>query len=268
VNRWMKWSSPALPVAVVLALVVAACGQATNSEGNGQGSTIRNVARAPATLAQADFCVDAESSSCEPTGAHGPLAVSFVTGHSGFECKECHYVGGRLAFKPASKGGLAFRPAPNPPPTFDAGAKTCSNIACHGVPAGQYSYYFPGNEDNDGDGYPDPELKTVNYGGTVAATTPSWYATGASCTACHGNPPANGSDGSNTWHSGNHANSQNVGPTGPNECELCHNLPTNVNSPIVRSVNGAGTVVLQPTFHATGAVNVNARFRSQCFGCH
>ena len=260
------------------ALLAAGCGQlppgeagvkATPAAEPQQGAGVQRAPRAPASLlSQADFCDDALSSTCTPTGAHGALAVNFATGHAGYDCKECHYIGGRLAFKPASAGGLAFIPAPSPRPYFDATAKTCSNIACHGVPAGTYSYYFPGNEDADGDGYPDPELKTVNYGGTMGGTTPSWYTTGAGCTACHGNPPANGSDGSNAWHSGNHANNQNVGPTPANACELCHNLPSNVNSPIVQSVNGAGTVILQPGFHATGSVNVNARFRSQCFGCH
>jgi len=188
---------------------------------------------------------------CSPTGAH--------VKHQGYDCKVCHSVGGSLCFD-ASDARVATS-------TFDFQAKTCTSVQCHTVAPGTYSYYFPGNE-MDEEGYPIPELKTVNYGGALAGPTPSWYATNVGCSACHPNPPANGSDGSNAWHSGNHANNQNVGPTPPNACELCHNSPTNVNSPIAQSVNGAGTAILLPTYHGNGAANVNARFRTQCFGCH
>jgi len=209
-------------------------------------------------LVQDDVCVDGDPA-CTPTGAHGK--------HGGFDCKVCHNVGGRLAFARTGANALAYGVG-FPAPAFDAATKTCSNVACHGVRAGTFSYYFPGNE-MDADGYPIAELKTVNYGGTLAASTPSWYATGASCAACHGNPPLNGSDGSNVWHR-NHANGQNIGPTPANACELCHNIPTNVNSPIAISVNGVATSIQAANagFHANGTVNVNARFRSQCFGCH
>jgi len=253
---------------VIAAVFVAACGElpvgesgvrvapATSSDGG---------LRAPqgtARLTQAEVCDDASATSCTPTGAHAK--------HTG-TCAVCHAVAGRLAFQiggPAYGSGWT---SARPRPTFNATAKTCSNVACHGVPAGTFSYYFPGNE-MDAEGYPIPELKTVNYGGTMAAITPSWYTTGASCTACHGNPPANGSDGSNAWHSGNHANNQNVGPIPPNACELCHNNQVgNVFSPIAASANDGtgyrGTLILLPTFHGNG-LNVAARFRSQCFGCH
>ncbi len=246
----------ALSVVIVAAAVVAACGQVTTSEEAQPAGGLRAVQPSRAKLVQADVCNDGDPD-CTPTGAHGK--------HGGFDCKVCHAVGGRLSFSKTTTP-TAYR-AGSPGPTFDAVAKTCSNVSCHGVPAGTYSYYFPGNE-MDADGYPIPELKTVNYGGTLAASTPSWNSTGAACTACHGNPPTYGSDGSNAWHSGSHANNQNVGPTPPNACELCHNIPSNVNSPIAQSVNGAGTVILQPSFHGNGSVNVNARFRSQCFGCH
>jgi len=206
-------------------------------------------------LTQSQVCVVGDPD-CVPTGAHAK---------HGQGCSVCHKEAGTLSFDPE---GPAYSSPSGSNPGFDATAKTCSNIACHGVKAGTYSYYFPGNEDNDGDGYPDSELKTVNYGGTMAAGTPSWYATGVSCSACHGNPPANGSDGSNAWHSGNHANSQNVGPTGPNACELCHNNPANVNAPIAQSVNNIGTAILLPALHANDTANVNARFRSVCFNCH
>jgi len=201
---------------------------------------------------------------CVPTGAHAK--------HGAYACSVCHTVGGSLCFDLNGPAKIAG----GPDPSFDFAAKTCSNIACHGVPSGTYSYYFPGNEDNDGDGYPDPELKTVTIRGNPAGTTPSWYVTGpAGCAACHPNPPTNGTDGSNNWHSGFHANRTNVGPTPANACELCHNIPTNVNIPIALSapdsngyyraysINSAGAA-----YHSNGTFNISARFRSQCFGCH
>ena len=205
-------------------------------------------------------------------GAHGlPGHVSGgPTKHGGYECKVCHYVGGVLMFDPA---GPAVAPG-GQLPTFNATDKTCSNVACHGVPAGTFSYYFPGNE-MDPDGYPIPELKTVAIYGNTGGTTPSWYATGSvACGACHGNPPRNGTDGSNAWHSGNHANNQNVGPIHPNACELCHNRlnPNNTYSPIAQSSGtGAatvGTAILIPALHGNGVYNVVAVFRSPCFNCH
>ena len=256
------------PLFVVFAAALAAsCGELPVGEGGvrvapasspQQESGLQKAPQGPARLTQEAVCYDGDPG-CTPTGAHGK--------HGGFACSVCHKVAGRLVFDstgPAYRAGATGTSRP----TFDATAKTCSNVACHGVPAGTFSYYYPGNE-MDADGYPIPELKTVNYGGTMAATAPNWYATGtATCTGCHGNPPAHGSDGSNAWHSGFHANNQNVGSTGPNACELCHNIPTNVNVPIAQSANGAGTAILQPTFHGNGTVNVNARWRSQCFGCH
>jgi hypothetical protein len=133
----------------------------------------------------------------------------------------------------------------------------------------------------DADGYPIPVLKTVHYGGgTTPQLTPSWYtAPGtAGCTTCHPNPPANGSDGSNAWHSSFHANNQNVGSINPNACELCHNDPTKPYGtwvPIAFSsvgtdgkYHGYQINSLAAAQHANGTASVNAKFVSQCFGCH
>jgi predicted CxxxxCH...CXXCH cytochrome family protein len=263
--------APALSVVILAAAFVAACGQITTSEEAQSAAGVRVVQPTTAKLVQADFCADAESASCTPTGAHGALAVNFVTGHAGYECKECHYVGGRLAFKPASKGGLAFLPAPNPTPTFDATAKTCSNVACHSVPAGTFSYYFP-----DGDG--NPVLNTVPYGGGTGSATPMWYATGLGCAACHANPP-DYQGVKYLWHSGFHGNQ---GPTGAyNQCQLCHNdavstngvatgfRPGNCNASTGQPVTGTPPgSVLCASYHSNGAVGVVANFRTACFGCH
>jgi hypothetical protein len=150
------------------------------------------------------------------------------------------------------KNGPAYG-AGLPAPTFDAVAKTCSNVACHAVKAGTFSYYFPG-----GDG--EPVLNTVSYGGGTPKTTPSWYSIGAAaCTACHDDPPRNGSNGSNAWHSGYHGGQ---GPTGAyNQCQFCH---PDASSP----GNGIGDTITNATLHANGVINVQATFKSACFGCH
>ncbi|MFZ3207697.1 MAG: cytochrome C [Geobacteraceae bacterium] len=162
--------------------------------------------------------------------------------HSVFTCQTCHFVGGVLSFDPAGKAVSSGMPAP----TFDATTKVCSNIACHGAPPSTFSYYFP-------DGTGEPALNTVNVFGNPGGITPNWYSTGAgNCTACHPNPPAHGTDGSNYWHSGSHG--------GGNDCQLCH--------PDATGTGGKGTTITDPTLHANGAINVLAYFKSSCFNCH
>ena len=200
-----------------------------------------------------------------------PCVTSDGTGahpkHAGFVCSVCHMVGGVLCFDPAGPAN-----GTGTPPSFDATAKTCSNIACHGVKAGTYSYYRPGNE-MDADGYPIPELMTAPYGGNIVGNTPSWYATGVGCTACHGNPPAYNNN-YYPWHSGNHANSQNLGTgPGPNDCELCHNDPTKPYPnyvPIAFSSGGHGYQInaAAAAQHANGTATVYAKFKTICFNCH
>jgi hypothetical protein len=197
-------------------------------------------------MTQDEVCVDGDPS-CTPTGNHGPLTS--VAGHYAFDCKVCHNVGGRLAFQ---KNGRAFMTGSSLLPTFDATAKTCSNIACHAIPAGTFSYYFP-----DGNG--DPVLNTVSYGGGAPHTTPTWYATGAlACAACHGDPPRDPGD-AGPWHSGVHGNQ---GLTGPyNQCQLCHPDATSPG-------NGIGDTITNPLLHANGTVDVQAAFKPACFNCH
>jgi hypothetical protein len=210
-----------------LAISGASCEEAELQAAQGRGPATRSQA-----LTADEVCIDGDPA-CTPSGAHQK--------HSAYECKVCHAVAGRLSFQrtgPAYGAGI-------PPPAFDAAAKTCSNVACHMVPAGIYSFYFPG-----GDG--EPELNVVSYGG-APAVTPSWYSTGT-CTACHGNPPRTGA-----WHSGLHANQ---GPTGPaNQCQFCHPDATSPG-------NGMGDSITDATLHRNGAVNVTPTFKSTCFGCH
>jgi predicted CxxxxCH...CXXCH cytochrome family protein len=207
------------------------------------------IAASVMALTQDEVCVDGDPA-CTASGAHGPNSLNNnVAGHSGFTCAVCHKVGGRLSF---DRNGPAYGSG-QPAPTFDAAAKTCSNIACHGVPSGTWSYYV---YDWGADDY---ILTTLTIYGNPGGVTPSWYATGAAgCGACHGNPPRNGSSGSNVWHSGNHGGQ---GPTGAyNQCQFCH--------PDATGSNGVGTAITNPALHGNGVFNVQATFTSRCFGCH
>jgi len=244
-----------VPLSVAFAAMLAAsCGELPVGEsgvrvgpGNEaqQGSGLQLAPRGPARLTQADFdvCVDASAPSCTPTGAHAKHTNT---------CAVCHAVAGRLAFQ---IGGPAYGTgwtSAKPRPGFDATTKTCSNVACHGVPAGTFTI-----TSLDGNGDPYDNVLTV-FGNTAAAT-PSWYATGSTCTGCHPNPPRNGTNGSNVWHSGNHGNQGLTGVR--NQCQFCH---PDASSP----GNGVGDTITNPALHGNGVYNVQARFTSACFGCH
>jgi len=178
----------------------------------------------------------------DPMGAHPK--------HSSYSCRTCHDPHGILAGG-FYVGGLAYlQPSPAnpnpPPPRYDYATQTCSNVACHGIPAGNFSYYFQG-----GDG--SAELKTVLYGGYVS--TPPWYSTGQGCSACHGNPPSPQTSGG--WHylQAPHVRNQ------PNsqDCSFCHPDATGV---------GTGTAVTNPALHRNGKVDVQAKWTHTCEGCH
>lgn len=203
-----------------------------------------------AALTVNDVCVT--GGVCDPSGAHGK--------HGAFDCRVCHMVGGRVQFAPytsAKRLGAVAVIVGQPLPFFDAGTKTCSNIACHRVPPGTFTYFFPG-----GDG--EPEEKTVTYGNTAATITPSWYSTGGTCTGCHGNPPLDEvTHLPRSWHQAMHATSI------PGNCQLCH--------PDAVGVNGVGTAIVpdtrnvpanQKAVHGNGKLDVVGQFKSACFGCH
>lgn len=215
--------------AAAAVLIVAGCDQ------NGQ---LDPKAFRSEALTADNVCADPDVN-CAPSGAHAK--------HANHACTVCHKVAGRLAF---DKAGPAYR-AGFPVPSFDAATKTCNNVGCHTVPAGTFSYWTIDGEGNE-------TLNTVSYGGTPRAT-PSWYATGsATCTACHDNPPRNGSDGSNVWHSGLHGGQ---GPTGTyNQCQICH--------PDATGSNGVGTAITIPSMHANGVVDIAPAWGTRCFGCH
>ena len=211
-------------------------------------------------LTQDQVCDDGDE--CLPTGAHDK--------HGAYACSVCHKVAGRLVFDKNGPAHAQPYSASNLKPSFNATAKTCSNTACHTVPAGVYTYYKQGNE-MDEEGYPIPVQVSVPYGGSAGQSNANWNVPEQSCSACHDNPSKyNGSH--YPWHSGTHANNADYNFSGTiinaNACELCHN--TQVGStyyPIAASVNGIGTAVLNPA-HSNGILNVVARFKSQCFNCH
>jgi predicted CxxxxCH...CXXCH cytochrome family protein len=190
------------------------------------------------TAVQRSMTGDEVFSTCtasNATGAHAKHDAFTYTNN----CKICHKVGGVLCFDPAGPAVATGKPLPS----FDATAKTCSSISCHGMYSGTFEYYFPG-----GDG--EPVLNTFSYAGS-GGTTPNWYTTGAGCTACHGNPPRP-AGATPVWHSGQHG--------GGNDCQLCH--------PDATGSGGVGTAITDPSLHANGTVNVQARFKTTCFGCH
>ena len=188
---------------------------------------------------------------CSPTGAHPK--------HAAYACTVCHLQSGSLCFDPAGPAYIVGGPAPS----FDATAKTCSSIGCHRVAPGTFVYYFPG-----GDG--EPEMRTAPYGSTAAQPTPSWYATGAGCKACH---DLTYGGGRYPWHSGYHP--------GGNGCALCHLDATGTATPTGPSADSAiSTATNCPpnpppsgtracaSYHANQALDVTPKFRSSCFGCH
>jgi trimeric autotransporter adhesin len=150
-------------------------------------------------------------------------------------------------------------------PVYDSTTKTCSNVSCHSVPAGTFSYYFQG-----GDG--SAQLNTVNYGGT-AHQTPQWTNIGAQCTACHDNPPYNAPN-QYVWHSGWHGgvnltSTRNPDVLGYNKCDLCH---SDVSSTITGTPGSTSaqmtTTILNTSMHRNGIADVQGKFESRCFGCH
>jgi hypothetical protein len=206
---------------VAALLLAAACG-----DGASRAPAAPVPGRAPAALAAA--------SSCMTTAAH--------PAHALYACSTCHACLGVVAFDPAGPAVASGRPAP----TYDAAAKSCSNVACHGAYSGTFTY-----QTWDW-GCDCPAENTVSYAGN-GGTSPSWFTTGIGCAACHDNPPRNA-----VWHSGYHANQ---GPSSAvNQCQFCH--------PDATGTNGQGTAITNPALHANGIVEVAATFKSSCYNCH
>ena len=145
-----------------------------------------------------------------------------------------------------------------PLPTYNEAAKTCSNVACHSVPPGEFTYWF-----QSGDG--EAALWVRPYGG--GTVTPSWYSTEKrGCAGCH---DLSYQGGRYVWHSGYHG--------GGNTCQLCHTdaigtaTPTGPSptSTLSTATNcGPQGTTACAAYHRDGALLVNPKFKSSCFGCH
>ncbi len=185
---------------------------------------------------------------CAPTGAHA--------GHAAIACGTCHLGGGPLCFDPAGPAVTAGQTLPG----FDATAKTCSSVACHGMYAGTFTY-----EGWDW-GCDCPVENSVSYVG-AGGNTPSWYSTGAGCSACHGNPPRN-----YPWHI-NHSNGT---IPGGQDCQLCHPDALSVTGTGVGyALNTATTCTVNGVpkqscalLHANRSIDLAPKFSSRCFNCH
>jgi hypothetical protein len=217
----------------VVVLALSACGE---------------VAAPPPEIAAGDRST-AVVAVCTGTGAHDR--------HGTFVCATCHLVGGSICFDP---GGPAQAPGETPP-AFDPVAKTCSSVACHGMYSGLFTYQRWDY------GCDCPEVVTVPYEGGGGGT-PSWYATGAGCSACHGNPPP----AYPAWH-GLHANRSF---SGSNDCQLCHpDALAETDTGVGYALDTATTCTVNggpnqscALLHANGTVDVTPRWASRCISCH
>lgn len=130
-------------------------------------------------------------------------------------------------------------------PAWERTTGNCSSTYCHGNYAGVYNYTVW----DFGADQPVPMM--APYAG--ASATPTWTGGATACRSCHDYPRA----GADVWHSGQHAN-QTI-PDG-NECQLCHSDAS--------STGGVPTAITKTMLHLNGNVDVAARYRSVCFGCH
>ncbi len=221
------------------ALLAAGCGGEAPEEG----------AAAPTLRTRSE--VSTAATAADPHVLHRTLAFT--------QCADCHSAhGGMMGTALIGFGPRAYA-AGQPAPTFDPAAKTCSNVACHMVPAGNFTYYFPG-----GDG--EVVETTVGYGG-VPVTTPPWnQALSGACRACHTAPPT---PSRGAWHSGFHGN---TAAAALNACSLCHPdvVLTTTGELALSTATNCGPLRNQPcaALHRNGAVDVQPRWKSSCFGCH
>lgn len=196
---------------------------------------------------------------CVPTGKHSQ--------HGTFQCTTCHQCAGTLSFDPAIAG---------PNAAFDATTKNCSNVGCHAVPSGTFTY---GTWDWGSDSM---VYTTVAYGGQSGSGTANWYAAPGSsgCSACHGYPPLyNGVR--YAWHSGTHG----LGIGSGNACQLCHPDATGAyvygGPPSYAGTSGgliascpAGTFCAAPgtitngSRHGNGILDVTPAWAQACMNCH
>jgi predicted CxxxxCH...CXXCH cytochrome family protein len=193
---------------------------------------------------------NANTTGAPPSGTWGhetdPLRIGAHTAHVttsttklAYDCTACHvkptdalgagHMDGQMTT--VTWGALARTGGANP--SWDRATGTCASTYCHGNYSGTYAYtiWDWGSE----------SLVEVSVPYSGPAATPSWSATGLTCTACHGNPPAN-----YYWHMGHGGG-----------CDLCH-----------PDANADGTAVTDPTKHVNGVIDLAPQYISSCFGCH
>jgi predicted CxxxxCH...CXXCH cytochrome family protein len=167
-------------------------------------------------------------------GAHAKhVTAGAISG--AIACATCHVVpadalsAGHLNGSTATVTWGGIAASSGASPVWNRTTGTCASTYCHGGYSGTFVYDFWGPA-------------SAPYAGSKA--TPKWTDAPMTCTSCHGNPTNNGN-----WHSGLHG--------GGNNCNLCH-----------PDVDAAGTTITNPALHINGTVEVQAAFKSSCFGCH
>ncbi len=206
----------------------------------------------------ANYCLDSKNNDICPDILH--------TKHQNVmnDCKGCHdltnnFIASGTFFKDSSKA--AFKPG-GPAPVFTPSgnwsspqtnnAASCSNIACHSIPAGTYTYYIWDW------GIEDVVPVDYYYGGMSSAKALWQDNPSTNCNSCHGIPPIAG----NVWHSGFHGNYM----IGANNCETCHPDAKSSTTPDGKTI--LSNYITAPSQHGNGTVDVVAKYTSRCFGCH
>jgi hypothetical protein len=206
----------------------------------------------------ANYCLDAKNNDLCPDIMH--------TKHQAFmnDCKGCHnltnsFIASGVFFNDSSKGAyLSGGPAPVFTPSGNwsfprtTTPASCSNIACHSIPSGTYTYYIWDW------GIDEAVAVTYNYGGMSTARALWQDNPNTNCNSCHAIPPF----ASNVWHSGSHGNFM----IGANNCETCH--PDAQSSTSLDGATIISNYITAPSQHGNGNVDVVAKFTSRCFGCH
>lgn len=207
----------------------------------------------------ANYCLDSKNNDLCPDIVH--------TKHQSLmnDCKACHdltnsFRASGTFFKDSSKGAfLSGGPAPGFTPSGSwsspktNAAASCSNIACHSIPAGTYSYYI-------WDWGIDESVPVEYYYGGMSTANALWQDNPATnCNSCHAIPPI----ATNPWHSGRHAGAYS---SATDNCETCHPDAKSIRSPDGKTI--ISNYITAPSQHRNGTLDVVAKYKSPCFNCH
>lgn len=227
-------------VAIVLAALVAACGSSKKTAVQGElcvqchGDAARStaIARVDANLKAAPpAAVNGATATTDPkVGAHqAHLVAGRLRGP--IACNECHVVPADMtaheaeiarikdgAAQAVTFGGLAIKG--DGPAAYDEGTLRCSNTYCHGA--------------------------TINQGGFNHAPLWTGGASEATCTSCHGYPPA-----AATGH-----------PSPASDCHACHPATVAADNFTIIVTDGVST-------HIDGLPTIDPALLTQgCTFCH